>query len=108
MAIFEGKTFSKDIINNDTMNDDEVVVSYVPRGTCYNIFFVKFRLVSSVLRAFHLLKPEQCSLSLLPRLTHEGGFFVQLEFSLWTVIKNLFTFLGFHLSFSTFSLSSSR
>ena len=30
MAVFEGKKSSNDIINNDTMSDDEVVASYVP------------------------------------------------------------------------------
>ena len=30
MAIFEGEKLSNDIINNDTMSDDEVVASYVP------------------------------------------------------------------------------
>ena len=30
MAVFEGKKSSNDIINNDAMNDDEVVASYVP------------------------------------------------------------------------------
>ena len=30
MAGFKGKKSSNDIINNDTMSDDEVVASYVP------------------------------------------------------------------------------
>ena len=30
MAVFEGKKSSNDIINNDTISDDEVVASYVP------------------------------------------------------------------------------
>ena len=30
MVIFEGKKSSNDIINNDTMSDDEEVASYVP------------------------------------------------------------------------------
>ena len=37
MAVFKGKKSSNDIINNDTMSDDEVVASYdviYPRGTC--------------------------------------------------------------------------
>ena len=36
MAVFEGKKSSNNIIINDTMGDDEVVASDVPRGTCYS------------------------------------------------------------------------
>ena len=32
MVVFEGKKSSNDIIINDTMSDDEVVASDVPRG----------------------------------------------------------------------------
>ena len=34
MAIFEDNKSSNDIIINDTMSDDKIVVSDVPRGTC--------------------------------------------------------------------------
>ena len=36
---FECKKSSNDIINNDTLSDDEVVASHVPRGTCFFHFW---------------------------------------------------------------------
>ena len=39
MAVFEGKKSSNDIINNDTMSDDEVVAFYVPPRY---LFFLNF------------------------------------------------------------------
>ena len=35
MAVFEGEKSSNEIINNDMISDDEVVASYVPRGTWF-------------------------------------------------------------------------
>ena len=35
MAVFASEKSSKDITNNGTVSDDEVVASDVPRGTCY-------------------------------------------------------------------------
>ena len=37
MAVFEGKKSSNDIINNDTISDDEVVASYVPPRYLFSI-----------------------------------------------------------------------
>ena len=42
MAVFEGKKSSNDIIINDTMSDDEVVASDVPRGTCFKLLNLSF------------------------------------------------------------------
>ena len=41
MAVFEDKKSSNDIINNDTMCDDEVVASYVPPRYlfCTGVYF---------------------------------------------------------------------
>ena len=35
IGLVMGKKSSNNIINNDTMSDNKVVASYVPRGTCY-------------------------------------------------------------------------
>ena len=35
MADLSSKKSINDMINNDKMSHDEVVASYVPRGTCY-------------------------------------------------------------------------
>ena len=42
MAVFEGKKSSNDIINKDTISDDEVVASDVPPGYLFFLFLAKF------------------------------------------------------------------
>ena len=39
MAVFEGKKSSNDIINDDTMSNDEVVASYVPLWYLFFFFY---------------------------------------------------------------------
>ena len=66
MAIFEGKKSSNDITNNDKMSDDEVVASYVPRGTC-SVMEREVTNVSSekALYAVHFVNIAQCTVSRL-------------------------------------------
>ena len=42
MAFLEGKKSSNEIIINDTMSDDDVVASGVPRFTCSSPFSFQF------------------------------------------------------------------
>ena len=68
MAIFEGKKSSNDITNNDTMSDDEVVASSVPRGTCsVSVMEREVTNVSSkkALYAVHFVNIVQCTVSRL-------------------------------------------